>query len=65
VRARGRGAAPRGAASARDAAAPGSTAAARDAAAPRGTTLTTAALVAAAFSLSAGLVHFVYMPEHW
>ena len=27
--------------------------------------LSTAALVAAVFSLSAGLVHFVYVPDHW
>ncbi|HWT22102.1 MAG TPA: hypothetical protein VN213_01225 [Solirubrobacteraceae bacterium] len=38
---------------------------ARGAAAPRAGALSTAALVAAAFSLSAGLVHFVYAPEHW
>jgi hypothetical protein len=34
---------------------------------PRGTVagLSVAALTAAVFSLSAGLVHFVYVPDHW
>jgi hypothetical protein len=53
----------RGAAAPRVAAAPRGIPAA--AAAPRGAALSTAGLVAAAFSLSAGLVHFVYTPEHW